>query len=147
MLLGVDLVGDKTMDKLLGPEKESMERPTGRTTDGDAKTEDPEERPGWDNENPSNSRFAPAFGSNRGDASGLSLSAEDAPVRPSYFGGNVRGALAKIGPSSQGPILSASDEPIRRVSFHQRLPTVGRLVPVSPTGEEVLPTTSLSEAK
>lgn len=142
MLLGVDIVGEGTIDKLLGPKKGVTKEPTGRGTDGDSKVEDAEERPDWDNDNASNHHYARAFGG-IGDASRLPLSTEVAPCKTS-FGGNIRAALGKVAPGSQD--LSASDTPIRRVSVHQRLPTAGRLVPVSPT-REVLRTTSPPEAK
>lgn len=143
MLLGVDIVGEDAIDKLLGPQKGGTERQTGTTTDGDAKTEDSEERPGWDNDSASSSsHFVSAFGGNDGGASRLTpLSAEAAAGKASALGGGMRVALAKIAPSSRD--LSASDMPVRRVSFHQRLSTSGRLEPVvSPTAEEELPTTS-----
>lgn len=147
MLLGVDVVGGGTIDKLLGPEKGRTERLTRRTAVEDAKAEDSDERPGWDIGDASNPHVIPAFDGNNGDVvSDSPLSAGVAPGKVSAFGSNMRVALAKIAPSSQS--LSASDTPIRRVSLHQRLPTAGRLVPVSPTAAaEVLPTASSPEAK
>lgn len=131
MLLGVDVVGDGTIDKLLGPQKGSTEKSTGRATEGDAKAEDSEELPCWDTDNASNPHVGSAFGGNSGDATSLPHSAGVAPGKASVFGANVRVALAKVASSSQN--LSASDTPVRRVSLHQRLSTAGRLEPVSPT--------------
>ncbi|CAM9825704.1 unnamed protein product [Ectocarpus sp. 8 AP-2014] len=47
MLLGVDIVDESTINQILGPEMKKTDESTGKTG-GDAKTEDGEERPFWD---------------------------------------------------------------------------------------------------
>lgn len=143
MLLGVDLVGEETIDKVLGPAKGRTGRLAGRTAGGGVEADDSEERPAWENVSALHSQHVSAFGGTGGGAGRMPLSAEVAPA----FGGNMRLALKKIAPSSKN--LSASEAPVRRVSVDRRLPTGGLLVPVSPTpGQQVLPTVSSSpEAK
>lgn len=133
-MLGVDLVDESTVDKFLGPMKGPKE-PTTATAAGDAKVEDHEERPLWDSA--PDSRISPAFGGSTGDASRPPRSAEAAPVKGfSSLGGNMRSALSKH-------VLSASDTPVPRVAAGRRLSTAGRLVPESPTAEQVAATEPL----
>lgn len=141
-MLGVDLVDESTIDKLLRPMKGTKE-PNTATAAGDANVEDHEERPLWDIA--PDSRIAPAFGGSTGDASRPPPSAEAAPVKgSSSLGGNVRSALSKMAPTSHE--LSVSDIPVPRVAFGRRLSTAGRLVPDSPTAEQATAPSPLAGA-
>ncbi|CAB1104673.1 unnamed protein product [Ectocarpus sp. CCAP 1310/34] len=64
MLLGVDIVDESTINQVLGPEKRKTKEPHG-TAGGDAKTEDREERPSWDDA--STSTLHSTAGGNAGD--------------------------------------------------------------------------------
>ncbi|CAM9587167.1 unnamed protein product [Ectocarpus fasciculatus] len=139
VLLGVDIVDESTINKVLGPETRKTKEPTG-ATDGDAKTEDGEERPFWDAA--VTSALHSTAGGNAGDKRPLPASAANPSSQGSSLGGGLRAALSKMTSSSTD--LSASEGPLRRVSVDERLPSVG-LVPLDPTAEGVPPTTSLPQ--
>ncbi|CBJ32402.1 adhesin-like protein [Ectocarpus siliculosus] len=138
MLLGVDIVDESTINQVLGPEKRKTKEPSG-TACGDAKTEDGEERPFWDDA--STSALHSTAGGNAGDKRPFPVLAAAASSQGSSVGGSLRTVLSKMAASPSE--VSASEAPLRRVSVDERLPTASvGLVPLEPTAEGVPPTAS-----
>ncbi|CBJ33129.1 asn/thr-rich large protein family protein [Ectocarpus siliculosus] len=138
MLLGVDVVDESTINKVLGPEMRKTDESMGKTG-GDAKTEDGEERPFWDDA--WTSALHSTAGGNTGHKCPFPISAATASGQGSSRGGSLRTTLSKMAASPSE--VSASEGPLRRISVDERLPTASvGLVPLEPTAEGVSPTAS-----
>lgn len=155
MLLGVDVLGKDSIDKLLGAKSDKADQ-IGQNADEDAKVEDPEGRPVWDatptppyNHNPASEGGTRSF--NRAflftDSGGTNATAPTvvpvAPVAPTLRG-RLRAAIAMVTSDDSAEVF-VTDGPIPSISLDERLPSDGRLVPLVPATQAIVSSTSSSE--